>query len=140
MGIRKEVRDAVESALGGLATTGANVFGSRVRPLKRDELPALNVLGGDEELERGDISTDAADRRMRPIVEATVARVDGYDDELDQVIAEVEAAIGADPTLGGVCADAFVASIGVEFSAAGDRPVAVATITLDVISYAALGA
>lgn len=140
MGIRKEVRDGLVAALAGLATTGANVFASRVRPFKPGELPALNVIGGDEELERGDISTELADRRMRPVVEATVARVDGYDDELDQVIEEVEAAIGANSTLGGACADAFVASISVEFSADGDRPVALATITLDVLCYAALGA
>ena len=66
--IRKQIRDAVKTALTGLTTTGANVFSGRVSPLKESEVPGLLIfLNGDDATE--DMLAKARKRRLR-IVES----------------------------------------------------------------------
>ena len=47
---RTQIREAAAAALIGLATTGANVFQSRLHPIAEAKLPCLLVNTDDEEI------------------------------------------------------------------------------------------
>ena len=46
--VRKQIRDAVITALTGLSTTGSNVFRSRIYPLESNKIPGLCVFSKSE--------------------------------------------------------------------------------------------
>lgn len=101
---RTQIRTAAAAALTGLATTGAKVFKSRFRPTDDDELPCMLVYFDDE---RGIEKTTTGNpgRLSRPgelVVKGLAKKSDALDDELDQIAAEVEVAIAANVTLGGL--------------------------------------
>ena len=121
---RKQIRDALVAAVTGLATTGSRVFPSRVHPLPKDLEPSLLVYAMRE--------TSAGDTMGRPItlertvtiaVEAVVKESTTADDTLDQVAAEVEAAVGGDPHLGGIVLDTVLTETDIAFSGEGEMPV-----------------
>ena len=92
---RKAVRDAAVTDLTGLATTGGNVFTSRVSALEADEMPGWYVMLRDETA-----SEDAAIGRFARngdlVIEGWAAGGDGLEDKLDTMAAEAEAAIYAE--------------------------------------------
>ncbi len=97
---RKQVRGAAVADLVGLPLTGARVFSARVRPIKDDECPCLNVFMLDEET-----GWDAQGTMLRTGSLVVEGRAVGDDlfDQLDAVAAEVEAAIfGETPNLTGL--------------------------------------
>lgn len=99
---RKQIRDAAKTQLTALATTGARVFAGRVEPLSAAECPGLNVRVSSETT-REDLITlyeDDAPREVQILVEGYVNA--GGEDALDQIALEVEAALEADPTIGGL--------------------------------------
>ena len=49
--IRQQIREALGTQLTGLATTGANVFQTRIYPIEDDELPCLTISNESEENE-----------------------------------------------------------------------------------------
>lgn len=100
---RKQIRDAFAAAVTGLPTTGARVYIGRVHPLADGHEPSLLIYTGPESVEAHAMG------RPRPLLRtltlhahAVVSATDGVEDALDQIAAEVEAAIGADETLGGL--------------------------------------
>ena len=106
---RQAVRDAVATALTGLATTGANVAVGRVYPVALEEMPYLLIYTPREEMrEEIDIMVHptagafASERSLELLVVAYAAG-DGYLAVLDQIAREVEQALAADLSLGGVC-------------------------------------
>lgn len=101
--MRQQIRAAFATALTGLVTTGANVFTSRAYKLQQTDLPALRIFAGDEKI---DMKTPQAprlrERQLVMIVEAVVASGAGYDDTMDEIVKEVENALDANNTLGGL--------------------------------------
>lgn len=98
---RKQVRDAAVADLTGLTTTGARVFTSRVAPLTAAEMPGLKIMLREESSDFDAMGKLA--RTGRLIVEGWLQGGDDIEDDLDQVAAEVEAAIyGSTPMLGGL--------------------------------------
>lgn len=121
---RKQIRDQVETVLTGLATTGANVFASRVYPLKASNLPGLLIYTVEEESEPG--GSRAIDRMLSLAVEGHIKTVGGaIDDTLDLIAEEVEAAIDADRSLNDLAVYAYIASTEIEFDAESDKPVGI---------------
>lgn len=102
MHYRQTIRDALKDVLIDADTqAGANVFTSRARPIleilqKREAV--LSVYTGDETSQR---SGDAKllIRTLTVTIEGAAGGGDDLDDLLDDMSAEVEAAIDADPTL-----------------------------------------
>jgi hypothetical protein len=98
---RKQVRAAAVSDLAGLTTTGANVFNARVKPIREQDMPCLNVFLLDENSE-----WDVQGKLVRTgdlIVEGRAQGGDDLFDTLDQIAAEVETAIYAEtPALSGL--------------------------------------
>jgi len=99
MSIRQDIVDAVETAVTGLATTGANVHNRRTFAL--GTVPALNVYWSQDEPSYDEGTLGSIPMRRLEV------HVEGYikgDDEsvLDDIYDEVEPALYADQTLGGL--------------------------------------
>jgi len=98
---RKQIRDALASRLSGLSTTGARVFSHRYHEFNDDELPGLRVYAESDEV-LGQMMGGRQHRRVQFVVEACAKVLTTLEDTLDQIALEVEAAIGAENTLGGL--------------------------------------
>ena len=110
---RQQIREAIQSELTGLTTTGSNVFVSRAYPVNDESLPCLKIYNGpDEMVPEASSMGDNRAYNLAIIIEVKVrpaADVDdgltNYDDLLDTICAEVQAALTADDTLGGLVKD-----------------------------------
>lgn len=97
--------DAFATAVTGLTTTGVNVFKDRVYNLASTDLPALRIFDDDEDVQNEDItSLPYMQRRIISLtVEAVVQENNTLDVKLNTIRKEVELAISANSTLGGLC-------------------------------------
>jgi hypothetical protein len=94
--LRKQIRDAIVARLGGLPSTGSNVFTAPVYPLEDSQLPALIVSIVSETTGWAE-PTEPAPRiigrscfaRITAVAKATAALYD----TLDQIALEVEVAL-----------------------------------------------
>lgn len=90
--VRTQLRTALQSALTGLPTTGSRVAINRSAPVAAAQTPCLLITTPGEEVEMLDAAGQYVRRRIAVQVEA-VASGTTLDDQLDQMAAEVEAAI-----------------------------------------------
>lgn len=140
--VRKQIRDAAKAALTSLTTTGARVYASRPDDyaMQAAELPGLRVYTKDETVEI--ITTGPLRRRERTIeliVEACVKATSAYDDTVDLICKEVETALDADISLGGLCKDITPTAFSLDIDGAADQPVAVGRMTFAVRYYTEKG-
>lgn len=92
------VLDAVVTAVTGLSTTGANV--TRGRAYAVSAVPSLSVFMGQDVVDN-ELSIGHYDRELEVFIEAHVASTGDLEETLNQIRAEVFAALRADHTLGG---------------------------------------
>jgi len=131
--VRQQIRDDIVTTLTGLTTTGSNVFRSRIFPLEQTNLPALVIYSKSETSEYDTISLPRSVNRVLDVaVEAYVKGVSNYDNTLDTIAVEVEEAIAADVTLGGLAKDAQITAFEADFAGDGEQPVAVGRFTITV--------
>jgi len=131
--VRQQIRDDIVTTLTGLTTTGSNVFRSRIFPLEETNLPALCIYTKSETSEYDTIGLPRSVNRILDVaVEAYVKGVSNYDNTLDTIAVEVEEAIAADVTLGGVAKDAQITAFEADFAGDGEQPVAVGRFTVTV--------
>ena len=138
---REQIRDAIITLVTGLTTTGANVFPSRVYPLKDGELPALCVYTFNEEIDDEKGKIEKLDFRYLSV------KVDGYakmpsgvsdptadplEDVLDDIASEVETAVLADQGLGVGAIATDLESIEIEKNIEGEKPTAVISMSFKV--------
>lgn len=90
--VRKSIRHAAVADLTGLATTGTNVFTSRVSPLDRGEIPGWYVMLRDEDASEEETIGRFA-RVGQLVLEGWAIGGDGLEDKLDRMAAEAEAAL-----------------------------------------------
>ena len=129
--VRKQIRDAIKTALTGLATTGANCYQSRVFPFESTKLPALLIYTKSETTDFDTISLPRDVMRVLEInVEAYVQGTANYDNTLDQIAVEVEEAIAADVTLGGLTKDLQTVAFEADFTGDGEQTVAIGRFTI----------
>lgn len=131
--VRAQIRATVKTTVTGLATTGSNVFASRVRPVSDGDLPCLLVYTLEEEsepLSKG--SPPALVRTLDLVIEGLARSKTALDDALDQIAAEVEAALAADLTLGGLARFSALTSSAVAVDAEGDSNYGAIRMTLTV--------
>jgi len=133
---RKTIRDAIQTALTGLTTTGSNVFQNRVFPFESGDFPGLLIYNGDEESEPGgnDAGVQTFDRQYNCMVEGYVkAASASIDDTLDSIAEEIETAIAADRTLSGACGYCFTSATEFEFNADQNKRTGIVRLTLTVL-------
>jgi len=131
--VRKQIRDAIVTATTGLATTGSNVFRSRIYPLEQTKLPGLCIFTRSETVEFDTLTMARSINRVLDVmIEAYVSATTNYDNTLDQIAVEVEEALAADVTLGGLSKDLQVTAFEADFSGDGEQPVAIGRFTVTV--------
>lgn len=131
--VRKSIRDDIVTSVTGLSTTGSNVFRTRVYPLEHGDLPGVCVYSLNETSEVDTLSsTRSLERLSEIVVEGYVRAVSNYDDTLDAISAEVEAALASDVTRGGNAKDTNLISTEFEYSDEGDRPIGMVRLTYSV--------
>ena len=128
--VRQQIREYFGTTLTGLTTTGANVYESRVYTLQEDTLPSLVIYTKSETSEPIVIGTDRVmSRELSVVVEAYCKATSDFDDTIDTISKEVEEAIAADRTLGGLAKDTYVESTEIEYTGDGEQPVGYVTLT-----------
>lgn len=136
--VRKQIRDNIETTLTGLSATGSNVYRSRVYPIADDKLPGILIYTDAEEVETVSITPPRTQMRALTVrVEVFVKALSNFDDEIDTIAEEIEAAIAADVTRGGLAKDTTITGFESEFSGDGDQPVGTGRISITV-DYATL--
>ena len=131
--VRQQIRDDIVTTLTGLTTTGSNVFRSRIFPLEETNLPALCIYTKSETSEYDTIGLPRSVNRVLDVaVEAYVKGVSNYDNTLDTIAVEMEEAIAADITLGGLAKDAQITAFEADFAGDGEQPVAGGRFTVTV--------
>jgi len=133
--VRKLIRDNIETTLTGLATTGANVYQTRVYPIAEDRLPGLAIYTSSESTDYATINPPRTQLRTLSVsVDVYAKAVTAYDDLLDAACVEIEEALYTDRTRGGNAKDTRIIAFDSDFSGDGDQPVARATLTV-VVDY-----
>ena len=128
--IRQQIREKFGTLLTGLTTTSSNVYQSRVYPLENANLPALIIYTKSEESEPIVIGTDRVmSRLLSVVVEGYTKATSNFDDTIDTISKEVEAAIAADRTLDGLAKDTYLESTEIEFNAEGEKPLGYVSLT-----------
>jgi len=133
--VRTAIRDDLITTLTGLTTTGARVYPSRVYPIQSSALPGLVIYTKSESADYATMTMGSGRTILRTLtaaIEAYVKGVTGYDDDIDDITAEVEVALAADPSLGGLAKDTRLISIEVEYSGEGDQPIAACMMNVEI--------
>lgn len=140
---RTQIRAALKTALTGLTTTGSNVHVDRERPVRKQVLPILLILTGDEQIETGTTRPPRTQVRVLNMSIDCIASADGaapdVDATLDTIISEVEAAVYANRTLGGLVRDIRVDSIDHRIDEGSEAQVGAASISVFITWVAAEG-
>jgi len=131
--VRQQIREQVATTVTGLSTTGSNVFQSRVYPLQDANLPALLVYSISED-SNADVmgSTLVAQRDLNIVIEGYVKATTDFDDTVDTICAQVEAAMGADRTLNNLAKFSQLVGTEINYNGEGESPVGVVTLTYAV--------
>ena len=120
--VRQQIREYFGTNLNNLTTTGTRVHESRVYPLDiytKSETSEPLVMHTDRVMQR-DLSV---------VVEGYAKGTSNFDDTIDTICKEVEEAIAADTTLGGLAKDTFLESTEIEFNAEGEQPMGFVSLT-----------
>jgi len=128
--VRQQIREKIGTTLTGLTTTGSNVYQSRVYPLENINLPALIIYTKSETSEPIVIGTNRVmSRELSVIVEGYVKATSNFDDTIDTISKEVEAAVAADRTLDGLSKDCYLESTEIEYTGEGEKPLGYVSLT-----------
>ena len=121
--LRRQIRERAATTLTGLATTGSNVFQSRIYPLATAALPGLAIYTN---AESGSVvamgATRTIHRDLELIVEGYAAVSSDIEDTLDQIGKEIETALAGDIGLNNLARDSYLTSVEATFSGDGEKP------------------
>jgi hypothetical protein len=137
--LRRQIREAVGTAVTGLATTGARVFQSRVYPLPVTDLPGLTIATDSESSIGATLGAPRLiDRVLRLRVIAWARATADLDDTLDQICKEVEIALAMPcAALAGIAKTITLISTEIELEGTADKPVGQAALTYEINYIAA---
>lgn len=123
---RTQVRNAVVTALTGLATTGARVYAGRTRVLAVGHQPTLLVYARETRSEPDSRPPRKLMHTLTLVVEGRVSNAGATaaaatEAQLDQIELEVATAIAANATLGGLVLDVLPVRSTLNAQAPGER-------------------
>jgi len=139
--LRKQIRAAVVASgvLGNLTTTSTRVANSPVYDLT--DLPALRISTPAEAMEIESLGASRIRRHTLTLaVEACVKANSSYVDTVDLICKEVQIALDASNTLGGLCKWIEPKSFEQQLEGEGDKAIAVGRMEFDVVYFTAQGA
>ena len=121
--LRRQIRERAATTLTGLATTGSNVFQSRIYPLATAALPGLAIYTNAESVSVVAMgATRTIHRDLELIVEGYAAVSSAIEDTLDQIGKEIETALAGDIGLNNLARDSYLTSVEATFSGDGEKP------------------
>lgn len=138
--LRRQIREAIATAVTGLATTATRVFQSRVYPLERaGDLPGLLVFSLTESSEGSSLGAPRLMTRVLRVQVVAVAEATAdLDDTLDQICKEVEIALAMPcAALAGIAKSITLSATDIELQGTSVRPVGQAAMTYEVVYIAA---
>ena len=136
---RTDIRNAIVTALTGLTTCGARVYGSRLKPLQATEVPAILVSTGAEEMPEDAwlYGNKGIKRTLEIQINIIVKAVTNFETTADTILEEIELRLFDTPAhnnLGGICHSLSLASIAdPEMDDSTDKPVVRLLVILRVI-------
>jgi len=128
------IKKAVTTIVTGLTTTGANVFEQQHRPVQQSSLPCLLVYTTEESISLEAGTLDAPMRNMNLRAQGVVEATSSLDDTLDTILKEVEVALGADITIGGLAIGLDLAGWSKAYDDKGEKPIGTIDINY-IIQY-----
>lgn len=141
--LRKRIRAAVVASgvLGNLTTTETRVYASRVADMQSANLPGLRIYTPEEQIE----PVSMGEGRIRHhsltlIVEACVKSNTTPDDTVDQICKEVQMALDANQTLGGLCKWIELRSFEQQLDGESDKTICMGRMTFEVFYVTAQSA
>lgn len=141
MHVRQQLRDAIVTAVTGLATTGARVYTARVYPAQDSELPQLEVNTVDEEADPVSIHGPAVIERIVSIeVTARARATSALAATLDTIAEQVETALGSAVTVSSKSIALNYLGASIQFSGDADQPIGAAVLRYQAVLYTAANA
>lgn len=130
--ITKQAIDQLVSVLIAGATDAAHrVYAGRITPFAHEELPAINVAGGPEELSLTSIHSPAFLERAATLeIACHIAAADSYDADAYALLKQAEHLVAANPTLSGKAKSLVPTAITWEREAEAAAPIVRATLVL----------
>lgn len=138
--VRKQIRAAAVTAVSSLTTTAGRVKDSPVYAMQDGDIPGLRVYTQEESsesIEGG--STRTRERHLTLVVEACVKQNSAYADTVDLIAKEVETALDANNTLGGLCKSIEPRSFEEDQDGSGEKPIAIGRMKFEVIYHTRKG-
>lgn len=138
--LRQQIREAFAAQVTGLVTSGARVFQSRLRNIAAEDLPGLRIYTENETIDDNAGTTyqsnpDLQHRTITLRCEALAKANANLDDTLDLMCKEVEIAIAANPTLGGLAkVQCWLLSTSIDFDGSIEQPVGRAVMTWKIVT------
>lgn len=132
--IRKQIRDALVTAVTGLTTTGSRVYRSRVYPLESGKLPGLCVYTKSEEVTNSTLTRPRTQtRQLEASVEAYLMANTNFDDTLDTIAVEIEEAIYSNTALNALVKQINITGFEADYSGDGEKVVGVGNFSVQII-------
>ena len=132
--IRKQIRDALVTAVTGLTTTGSRVYRSRVYPLESGKLPGLCVYTKSEEVTNSTLTRPRTQtRQLEASVEAYLMANTNFDDTLDTIAVEIEEAIYSNTALNALVKQINITGFEADYSGDGEKVVGVGNFNVQII-------
>lgn len=134
---RQIIREAVKRQLLRKTVAGDRVYETRAVPLRGLELPAIAVFTLQEPVDSASKNTAPREltRNLQLVIEANVKAGQNVDDAIDAMALEIERAIDADETFGGVASDAVLSNTEMDTDERGDQLIGVLTLTYAVTYF-----
>lgn len=135
--VRKQIRDSFVAVLTtGVPLVSRRVYATRVYPLTQAKLPAITVTASSESSGIMTMGATMGSRSLERTVDIAVSIYENatasLDSTVDAIAVQVEEAIGADFTLGGIAKESVLISTSIDFSGETEQPVGIATLTFSV--------
>ncbi len=135
--VRKQIRDQFVTLLtAGVTLVSSRVYATRVYPLTQAKLPAITVTIGSESSGLMTMGATMGSKSLDRTVEIAVSVYENatasLDSAIDAIAVQIEEAIGADFTLGGIAKESVLTSTSIDFSGETEQPVGIATLTFSV--------
>lgn len=139
MHARQQLRDAIVTAVTGLAITGSRVYTARVYPAQDTELPHLEVNTIEESAEPA-LVDGAIERQLVLEVTARARGTSGLVNTLDTIAEQVETVLGIAVTVGGTPVELAYQGASIQFSGEADQPIGSASLRFRATLYTAANA
>lgn len=126
---RKVIRQKIVDLLMSKTRAEDRVFSSPARNIWAENLPAILVYSRNEIVDEFATAPRTLRRKLRLAIECVANADEQLDNELDDMGQEVEEALGADESLGGIAADCILEQADMELKGDGNTVIGSCTLT-----------